>query len=148
MLVILLVTNIILGAIVGIFTIKNFIINFKVSKSKLKNIMIIFFIISTLALSLSGALSAVTINNNINQLTSDLAKSDNTVLVGVGSVEINKKEVIQVQLDLENGNKIYAMRDTALVCIFFACLWALHRNILKEISETKKTGTWDLNKFK
>ena len=133
MLVILLVTNIILGAIVGIFTIKNFIINFKVSKSKLKNIMIIFFIISTLALSLSGALSAVTINNNINQLTSDLAKSDNTVLVGVGSVEINK---------------IYAMRDTALVCIFFACLWALHRNILKEISETKKTGTWDLNKFK
>jgi hypothetical protein len=148
MLVLLLVLNLILAAIVGIFTIKNFIVNFKVSKSKLKNIVMIFFIISTLVLSLSGALSAVTVNDNINQLTSDLTKADNAVLVQVGNIKINKKGEIQMQLDLENGKKIQVLRYTALGWIFFACLWTLHRNILKEISETKKTGSWDLSKFK
>lgn len=147
MLVVLLVLNLILAAIVGIFTIKNFIVNFKVSKSKLKNIMVIFFIISILVLSLEGALSALTINENINKLTNDLSKIDNTVLVGVGRVEINKKEEIQVQLDFENGRKTQVLRYTTLGWIFFAGLWTLHRNILKEISETKKTGSWDLSKF-
>jgi hypothetical protein len=121
---ILLILNLILAVMTIIFAIKILLVNFKESKSKLKNIGVIFFVTTTLILSLIGTVRAISIDDYINYLISQ-----------------------GMQLDLKS-KRIEVLIYTVLGYLFFSCLWALHKNIVKEINETITTEGWDLNKYK
>ena len=124
MLSILSILNLILALITCGFAIKILFVNFKESKSKLKNIGVLFFIVITIILSGMGGIRAISVDDHVQFLKSQ-------------GMQLNvKSETIEVL--------IY----TALGYLFFACLWALHRNIVKEVNETKTTEGWDLNKYK
>jgi uncharacterized SAM-binding protein YcdF (DUF218 family) len=148
MLGILIILNCILAVMTVTFAIKNVIVKFNWSKSKLKNSGVIFFIIIILILSLICSVGAIRMDDYTNQLKNDLSKVDNFVVVGAGGIEINQKEGMQEELDLVNSQRVEVLICTILGYLFFACLWALHKNIIKEINETKPTGSWDLNKYK
>jgi hypothetical protein len=127
MLDILLILNLILAVITCVFAIKILLVNFKESKSKLKNIGVIFLTTTTLILSLIGTVRVIAIDDYIN------------FLIRQG-----------MQLDLKS-ERIEVLIYTALGYLFFSCLWVLHKNIIKEINETiatKATKGWDLNKLK
>lgn len=124
MLGILLILNLILAVMTCIFAIKILLVNFKESKSTLKNIGVVFFVTTTLILSLIGTFRAISIDDHMNYLISQ-----------------------GMQLDLKS-ERIEVLIYTALGYLFFACLWALHKNIIKEINETIATKGWDLNKYK
>jgi glycerol-3-phosphate acyltransferase PlsY len=148
MLGILFILNLILAVMACIFAIKNVLVNFKESKSRLKNSGVIFFIIIILVLSLIGSVSAMRMEEHTSQLKSNLSNVDNFIHIGEGGVEINQREEIQKQLDLVNSERVKVLIFTILGYLFFACLWALHKNIIKEISGTKVTGGWGQSKYK
>ena len=126
MLGILLILNLILTVITCIFAIKTLLVNFKESKSVLKNIGIIFFVTTTLILSLIAIVRVISIDDHMNYLIS---------------------QGIQLDLNLKS-ERIEVFIYTTLGYLFFLCLWALHKNIIKEVNKTIATKGWDLNKYK
>lgn len=148
MLVILIILNLILAVMIGKFTIKNLLVNFKESKSKLKNSGVIFFIIIILILSLTCSVSAIGIDAHANQLKGNLSNIDNFIHIDDRGIVINQKEEIQTKINLVYSKRVNVLIFTILGYLSFACLWALHKNIIKETNEAKTTASWDLSKYK
>lgn len=147
MLVILIISNLVLLILAVLFLFRKLLINFEESKSKAKNAALIFCLVVTLFFTFLGGINAIIVNDNINQLKYDLQKPDNTVTVDSNGMEINQKVVIQKQLDSAKNKEIIILIYTVLGYISFGCLWVLHKKVVKEISNTETTGSWDLKNF-
>jgi hypothetical protein len=141
MLAILILLNLALAVMAGIFGVKKVLVDFHESKSKLKNVGILFFLVITLILSLFGGINAITTEDLIDQYRSDLLRADTMIIVDGDGKEINRKEEIQRDLEKAESKKIDVSIITIMGYLTFGCLWALRKNIVKEINNAETTGS-------
>jgi len=144
MLTVLIIANIILAVLTITFIVKNLLIDFKQSKSKIKNICTLILPIAILILSLSASMENFAMIEYRNTLEKDLLTVNDTLVTG----EFQRgKEEIEEELKALDRKENYSIAFTVICYLSYGALLAIHKNISKEIKETKANGTWQLNKY-
>jgi len=144
MLTALIIANIILTVLTITFVVKNLLINFIQSKSKIKNLCTVILPIAILILSLAASMESYWMIDHRNMLEKELLTVNETLVTG--EPQRGKKE-IEEELKTLKRTENYSIAYTVICCLSYGSLLVIHKNISKEINEVKSDGTWDLNKY-
>ena len=115
------------------FVIKNMFINFKTSRSKLKNIILILLVLSTFILSVSVEFAAIRVDEKVSYLKNQLAINKSITIIGHDGNAINYAEEIETQIALAKNKATDLSLYTSLGFLFYLWLWMLNRSISNEI---------------
>jgi glucan phosphoethanolaminetransferase (alkaline phosphatase superfamily) len=138
LLIALIFLNLIL-VIFGIrFIVKFIFINYKESKSKLKNFTLILLLIIVFLVPMSTEYNAVNLEQRIKYLNSNLSTNSNMSIIGIGGTKINYAEETRRQLDEAEHKVTKVLIFTCLGYLSFFCLLRLDKSIVAEIKGSRQ----------
>jgi len=144
----LILANAVLVVLTSIFIVKEILIDFKESKSKIKNISIYVLTIIVLFLSLIIGRQAFFISEYQDTLESELRnelRNENKKVIIENAAEI-KEDTERTLEELKSKENVLILY-TVLGYVLFGCTIAFNNNIRKEIKNRKSEGKWDIKKL-
>ncbi|WP_027632106.1 hypothetical protein [Clostridium hydrogeniformans] len=139
----LLIANLILAVLCIVFIVKNILVKYRTSKSKLKLPIVIILIITSLILSLVGLYKGFFLDEQKLTLKAQLPKAYGRIVDGIPEEENIKKYLEEVEKEIDK-----LKLPTILGYGSFLLAFATQKSIFKEEKKNKGKGLWDLNKFK
>lgn len=144
MLTTLIILNIILAVLTVIFIVKELLINFKESKSKIKTSCLFIFVIISLFFAFVAGSGGFFISQQRDMLENELLTVDK---LGYAGESPQKREDIEEELKNLKRDENALIIYTSVGYLSFGCLLLINKNILKEMKAIKSNGKWDLDKF-
>lgn len=132
MLAVLILSNLVLIALIVLFIFKNMFINYIQSNSKLKSVILLFLIFSTLILSFSNEFHAIRMEERKSYLKNELLNNKDMILIGGDGRKFNYADDLQRQLDEEEDNLTKLSLYTYLGYLSLLCCWILDKSISHE----------------
>jgi glucan phosphoethanolaminetransferase (alkaline phosphatase superfamily) len=138
MLTILVILNALLAGLLGIFLVKNFLINYRTSKKLIRPILIISLIVIGLVCSLVGVTESFTLKENIDNLKNELSIAKDSVIIN----GVTEKEYIQSKLTYEE-NKIKFLPIYPIIgYITYPIILFINKKVIEESNKISTTARW------